>query len=111
MVPLELQAGHPASRYRLSLAQCPSLASSRFALNTSITRQADILDRHTLAEATLSFSISAFQLFSFSLGAVTLKSDPTLSQLRHHGCKNRKQFIGFVQQLIGRSASNAAIIA
>jgi len=57
------------------------------------------------------FSISAFQLFSFSLGAVTLKSDPTLSQLRHHGCKNRKQFIGFVQQLIGRSASNAAIIA
>ena len=52
MVPLELQAGHPASRYRLSLAQCPSLASSRFALNTSITRQADILDRHTLAEAT-----------------------------------------------------------
>ena len=52
MVPLELQAGHPASRYRLSLAQCPSLASSRFALKTSITRRTDILDRHTLAEAT-----------------------------------------------------------
>jgi len=52
MVPLELQAGHPASRYRLSRAQCPSLASSRFALNTSITRRTDILDPHTLAEAT-----------------------------------------------------------
>jgi hypothetical protein len=52
MVPLELQAGHPASRYRLSLAQCPSLASSRFALNTALTHRADISGRHTLAEAT-----------------------------------------------------------
>jgi len=39
-----------------------------------------------------------------------LKSDPTLSELRGHGCKNCEEFIGFVQQLIDGSASNAAII-
>ena len=97
MVPLELQAGHPASRYRLSLAQCPSLASSRFALNTSITRQADILDRHTLAEATRNTAIngmpdvierssrscslsygfgSTFHAFCSSLGTSFVTSEP-----------------------------------
>jgi hypothetical protein len=39
-----------------------------------------------------------------------LKSDPTLSELRRHGCKNCEEFTGFVQQLIGGSTSNAAII-
>ena len=54
--------------------------------------------------------MSAFQSFSMSAFQRLLPSDPALSELGRHGCKDCEEFIGFVQQLIDGSASNTAIV-
>jgi hypothetical protein len=58
--------------------------------------------------------MSAFQRFSFSAFAFgricLLESEAALSELAHHACEDREQFIGFAQQLSDRLAWNTTII-